>query len=539
MASAPVNAQPGAGDPGQGGNEELQTVEQQAASDLDLVPAEQTDRFIVRYRDEQNKDDGQMMGIASTALEQSGAAPGDGEPGAGVSKVRDRSDGTTVISTPETLGPEESKQFMQKLAESPDVESVEPDVIMQAFSTNDPKFDEEWHLQKDPGINIEETWEAAGTRGEGQTIAVIDTGVTRHPDLEGNLVSGWDFISNPQAARDGDGRDPDPNDNGDWIRPFQCRGNSRGKASSWHGSHVSGIAAGIADNGEGISGVAPEAKVQPLRVLGACGGYVSDIADAVIWASGGKVAGVPENKTPATVINMSLGGGGRCSQTYQKAISEARERGAVVVVAAGNENQDAGGVQPASCEGSLVVGASGSTGEFAGYSNYGSAVDVVAPGGDKQVGPAILSTVNSGQQSPVGPSYAAYEGTSMATPVVAGVVALMKAKNPDATPDQIEEALKSTAKPMNCRGGCGAGMINAKEAVEKIGGGPVKEKPGKEKPGKEKPGKDKPGKDKPGKDKPGKDKPGNGWDDPHEQGEGVFEFLFNFIDWILGLFFRR
>jgi serine protease len=211
--------------------------------------------------------------------------------------------------------------------------------------------------------------------------------------------------------------------------------------------------------------------VVPVRVLGKCGGYTSDIADGIIWASGGTVSGVPAIAARAQVINMSLGGGGACDTTTQNAINGARSRGTVVVVAAGNESQNASNSSPANCAGVITVAATNRSGGRASYSNYGTIVDVAAPGGDS--GAAILSTLNAGTKAPGADSYAGYMGTSMATPHVAGVVALMLAKNGALTPDDVEARLKSSVRafPASCSG-CGAGIVNASAAVDAaVGGG--------------------------------------------------------------------
>jgi serine protease len=214
-----------------------------------------------------------------------------------------------------------------------------------------------------------------------------------------------------------------------------------------------------------VAGIAYGAKIVPVRVLGTCGGYTSDIADGIIWSSGGTVSGVPNIAARAHVINMSLGGSGACDTTTQNAINSARSRGTVVVVAAGNESVNASNSNPANCAGVIAVAATNRSGGRASYSNFGTIVDVAAPGGDS--GAAILSTLNSGTKTPGSDSYAGYMGTSMATPHVAGVVALMLAKNSAMTPDQVESALKSTARafPASCSG-CGAGIVNASAAVD-------------------------------------------------------------------------
>jgi serine protease len=270
-------------------------------------------------------------------------------------------------------------------------------------------------------------------------------------------------------AADGTGRDSDASDNGDSTIAGQCGGGmpAQDQASSWHGTHVAGTIAARTNNGVGVAGVAYGAKVVPVRVLGKCGGYTSDIADAMIWASGGAVTGAPVNANKARVLNLSLGGSGACDTTTQNAINSARSRGAVVVVAAGNSNVNAANANPANCAGVIAVAAVGRTGGKASYSNYGTVVDVAAPGGDSGAG--ILSTMNAGTTTPAGDNYAYYMGTSMATPHVAGVAALMLAKNPNLTPDEVEAKLKATARafPAACSG-CGAGIVDAAAAVNAV-----------------------------------------------------------------------
>ncbi|HET7863671.1 MAG TPA: S8 family serine peptidase, partial [Burkholderiaceae bacterium] len=198
--------------------------------------------------------------------------------------------------------------------------------------------------------------------------------------------------------------------------------------------------------------------------------------DAIVWASGGTVAGIPPNPTPARVINMSLGGEGQCPQVVQHAIDEARGRGTVVVVSAGNSALPASTSSPANCQGVIAVAAVGRTGARASYSNFGYGVTVAAPGGDGAYG--ILSTLNDGVTKPRADNYVSYQGTSMAAPHVAGVVALMLSVNPSLTPDQVALELKASARPggPKCRF-CGAGLLDADAAVTAAMGPPPAEPP--------------------------------------------------------------
>jgi serine protease len=305
---------------------------------------------------------------------------------------------------------------------------------------------------------------------------VLDTGYRPHADLVANIVGGYDFISDTFVSNDGDGRDSDARDPGDWQTPNQCGdGDFNSYPSSWHGTHVAGTIAAVTNNSTGVAGVAFGARVVPARVLGRCGGYTSDIADAMIWASGGTVSGVPANANVARVISLSLGGQGACDTTTQNAINSARSRGTVVVIAAGNENQNAANVSPANCSGVIVVAAVNRSGSHAYYSNFGSVVDVAAPGGDIRSSDSngVLSTLNTGTTTPGSDTYAWYQGTSMATPHVSGVVALMLAKNSSLTPDDVESRLKSSTRafPGTCSQ-CGTGIVDALAAVNAaVGGG--------------------------------------------------------------------
>ena len=312
-----------------------------------------------------------------------------------------------------------------------------------------------WGLNGRYGVNAPGAW--TRTRGSSSVVvAVIDTGSTSHPDLNSNTVPGYDFISDPSNAADGNGWDSDASDPGDsdgWY------------SSSWHGTHVAGTIGAVSDS-SGVVGVAPSTTLQHVRVLGTRGGSVADIASGIIWASGGSVAGTTVNGTPAKVINMSLGGPAySCSSTFQTAIDSAFSKGTTVVVAAGNSNEDAGYSSPANCNNVITVAAISSSGNRASFSNYGSYVDIAAPG----VG--IYSTLNSGSTSPSTPTWASYQGTSMAAPHVAGVVALMLANNPSLTPQLIETNIKNSSNVTPFAGSrcdstsssltCGTGVINA------------------------------------------------------------------------------
>lgn len=389
---------------------------------------------------------------------------------------RAMSDAAYVLKLPEPMAPTQVERIAATLradAATRGIAYVEPDYRRQAQLTpNDAAYGEQWNLGSTYGINAANAWNVT-TGSSAVVVAVLDTGIrTDHPDLAGRTVGGYDFVSDRRIANDGNSRDSDPSDPGDWITAAEASaGYFRGcgvSDSSWHGSHVAGILGAAGNNGVGIAGVTWNNLILPLRVLGKCGGTVSDIVDAMRWAAGIDVSGVPHNEHPARVINLSLAGSGSCSAAEQSAINDVISRGVVVVVAAGNSNQNAANASPGNCSGVINVAATARSGDKASYSNYGTVVTVSAPGGDSD--DAILSTVDLGAQGPAGPGYADYAGTSMASPHVAGVVALMLAKNSSLTPTQVRQLLRAAVTQFpsgsSCNTNrCGAGIVNALAAV--------------------------------------------------------------------------
>jgi alpha-tubulin suppressor-like RCC1 family protein len=384
--------------------------------------------------------------------------------GGAVSFRRVDASGADVYRLTSSLG-SNAQTTLAALRSVSGVASVEPDLWMTAdVLPDDPLATSLWGLQgpadgSNWGIDVQDAWPT--TTGTGVVVAVIDTGLVSHPDLAGQSVPGYDMISDPSISNDGDGRDPDPSDPGDW-----CGAGS----SSWHGTHVAGTIAAIANNQIGVFGAAPGVKVQPVRVLGTCGGYESDVADGIRWAAGGSVPGVPANPTPARVLNLSLGGASStCPSDYASAIADARSRGATVVAAAGNSSADVSTETPANCSGVVAVAATDQYGKKASFSNYGAGVAIAGPG------VAIESTVDSGTTVPVGPSYASYSGTSMATPHVAASAALLLAAYPTLSPDQVATILEGTATPFAADGssgcpalGCGAGVVDIGRAMQRL-----------------------------------------------------------------------
>ena len=366
----------------------------------------------------------------------------------------------------------------QAIAARDNVEYAQPNFVLQIVRTpDDPLYPLQWHYfdngsaggQSPGGVNLPSTWDV--NRGDTSVVvAVIDTGILpNHPDIatSTNLVAGFDMINNAFTANDGDGRDSDPTDTGDATTAGECFPGSPPSNSSWHGSHVAGTTGvGRTNNGVGVAGVNWQLSLQAVRVLGKCGGTIADINDAIRWAAGLAVPGVANNATPAKVINMSLGGFGACtnSPSTQRAIDDAVAAGTTVVVAAGNNAQDAANFNPASCDGVITVAASDARGHLVSrYSNFGATVEILAPGGDVQRDDngdgnvdGVLSIVEGG--------YAFYNGTSMAAPHVAGVAALLMAREPTLTPAQVSDRLQSRAIPRNttqCPRACGAGLLSA------------------------------------------------------------------------------
>ncbi|SAL79394.1 serine metalloprotease [Caballeronia peredens] len=356
---------------------------------------------------------------------------------------------------------------MVEYLKSADVEYIEPDLIVHpTLVPNDARYGEQWGMSGGAaGISLPDAWDKS--TGKGVVVAVVDTGITAHSDLNTQVLPGYNFIADARFDRNRNGRSSDASDPGDWLQVGDSCPASGGPYyehnSTWHGTHVAGIIAANTNNGVGVAGTAFNSKILPVRALGRCGGFTSDINDAIVWASGGSVPGIPDNPNPAKVINLSVSGNGQCSKTSQDAIDIARSRGAIVVHAAGNLNVDAAQTYPSpACQGIIVVGATNSSADRAWFSNYGSLVDVMAPGDN------ILSTSNTGPKGPEGEGYVYMSGTSQATPHVAGVVALMLGQQPDLTLDQIKGYIKSTTKPMvdRCPEGCGAGLINANKALQ-------------------------------------------------------------------------
>jgi serine protease len=487
------------------------------------------DGFIVTYRDgttervsaaAATQNVSAAMSRAKLAGIAAGTATGSNAKIAGVlrvSHVRKLAIGAELMHTSRMLSSTEAEALIRQIAADPAVAYVAPDVMRQAvrdiradavtpFVPNDTYYARyQWHLRAPDGTletdsalhstvanrggsNVAQAWTLAD--GTGIMVAVLDTGITVHPDLDTSLAdAGYDFITNAfTSGRTTDGRVPGGWDTGDWTTTpayASCVDATHpAHGSSWHGTQVSGTVAELTNNTIGMAGVASKAKVLPVRVLGHCGGFDSDIADAIIWAAGGSVSGVPANTHPAQVINMSLGGGGICtaSDVTAKAIAQANALGAVVVVAAGNDSEDTANHSPASCPGAVTIASVGITSKKAYYSNYGTRVDIAAPGGGVFVNDAssgatvntgfIWQAINGGATVPANPSYTGFAGTSQATPHVSGTIALMQSARLASfqallSPADVLTMLKNTAHApvIAPNQEIGAGIVDAYAAV--------------------------------------------------------------------------
>ena len=337
---------------------------------------------------------------------------------------------------------------------------------------NDSRWGQQWNLAANPGVGVgvREAWRYG--RGKGTVLAVVDSGIIAHPEFEGRILPGYDFVSSARYANDGDGRDADATDPGDWVSKEDVESDNFDEdcpesPSDWHGTHVAGIALAAANNGVGIAGIAPLAKLLPVRVVGKCGGTERDLIDGIRWAAGLEVSGAPINENPADVINLSLGGESYCDGSLQSAVDEIVALGVMIVAAVGNEAKDASLFSPANCDATITVGALTVNGTLATYSNYGSFVNVAAPGGD--TGALIMSTVDRGTTTPVGAGYASYGGTSMAAPHLSGVLLIARGYDPLTPSDALYEVLFNNLAPFVSASGsyacsvgyCGNGALDA------------------------------------------------------------------------------
>jgi serine protease len=437
-----------------------------------------TDQLIVKFRDRSIARASVLSHDRVNALSAASGVP--------ITHFRAMSGDAQVLKLPYPMTPAELDVIVQRLKADASVEYAEPDVIVHRMLTpNDAQYTNQWHYyEATGGANLPGAWDIT-TGSSSIVVAVIDTGLLPHADIDSNIldttgrvVPGYDFIGDTFVANDTDGRDSDPTDPGDWAAANACGTDSPAENSSWHGTHVAGTIGALTNNNTDVAGVNWVSKILPVRVLGKCGGYLSDTIDGARWAAGLTVDGVSPNTNPAKVLNLSLGAAVACSLTTQTAIDNIVAAGAVVVVAAGNSNVDASGYTPANCTGVISVAATNRSGGRSYYSNYGTVVKIAAPGGAQSFANdpnGILSTLNTGTTTALADTYRYYQGTSMAAPHVAGIVSLMFSANPALTVAKVTEKLLGTVRAFPTGTGldcttslCGAGIVNAAAAVRAV-----------------------------------------------------------------------
>ncbi|MBA4111365.1 MAG: hypothetical protein C0487_17435 [Leptothrix sp. (in: Bacteria)] len=434
-----------------------------------------------------------------------------------------------------------SAQLAARLAQESDVEyAVVDQKRFKLVTPNDPLYGDslsgftptagQWYLRAPTGalnspINVEPAW--AITPGNSSVaVAVLDTGIRYdHPDLTANLLPGYDMVANVGMANDGNGRDADASDPGDWITYAETTGNGQfagcgrdgnnnlaAENSTWHGTQTAGLVGALTNNATGMASVGRNVRVLPVRVLGKCGGYDSDIMAGMLWAAGIGVSGTPANPNPAKVINLSLGGGGACTQAYRDTLGQLANLGVTVVASAGNSGL--GVTVPANCPGVIGVAGLRHVGTKVGYSDLGPEITISAPAGNcvntlsnQPCLYPILTTSNAGTTTPIlanatyTNSYYTSLGTSFSAPLVSGTVGLMLSANPALTPAAIRAILMGSARVFPTTGGdngdggsstvprcaapssteqaqcycttatCGAGMLDAGAALAAVNAG--------------------------------------------------------------------
>ena len=479
------------------------------------IPAERQARVIVKF-----KADSSAMRALSVAGGSAQAAPQQAQ------TLSQRlglalSDGHALTARSQVVKASglSSAELAARLSALSDVEYAVPDGRRRAFAApNDPLYlgggsvspaVGQWYLRASSAsvvsaINAETAW-GVTTGSSSVVVAVLDTGIRAdHPDLVNKLLPGYDFVSDAATANDGNGRDNDPSDPGDWITSAEdASGDFAGcgaEDSSWHGTQTAGLVGASTNNGSGMASIGRDVKLLPVRVLGKCGGDDSDIIAAMRWAAGLTVSGVPVNANPARVLSLSLGGSGTCSQAYKDAMTELTAAGVVVVAAAGNDGLAVN--VPANCPGVVGVAGVRHTGSKVGFSSLGPEITIAAPAGNcvNTSGAClypILTTTNTGSTTPGASTYTDSGnpslGTSFSTPLVAGTLGLMFSADPALTPAQAISVLKSTARAFPTTGGgsgvaachaptstaqsaecycttatCGAGLLDAGAAVTAV-----------------------------------------------------------------------
>ena len=404
--------------------------------------------------------------------------------------VRTMGDGSLVIRLSRRLPAAQLRPLIRQLAADAEVLEILPDrLYFPQLTPTDPLYASQWNLSQASGINMPAAWDIT-TGNPNLVIAILDTGMLPHNDLAARWIGGYDFVSLADRSNDGNLRDADATDPGDWVTMAESMSGPLAGCpvtnSRWHGTAMAGIIGSTGNNGTGIAGINWQSKLLPVRVVGKCGGYESDIADGMRWAVGVAIAGVPANTNVASVLNVSLSAAGTCSTVMQNALNDVAATNVPVVVAAGNNTLDAAGFSPGNCANTITVGAVDRNGGKPTYANFGNAVNVSAPGGIAQIAAGtpdanwILTTANQGitVADPGTTFYATQNGTSPATAHVAGVASLMRSVNPSLSAQFVKEALRNTARtfPTNTTTAgsqadctvslCGNGIVDARAAVQ-------------------------------------------------------------------------
>ena len=448
-----------------------------AAFGVCAIAHAQTARLIVMLKPDVVKS----ASTPKARIEKLGAATG-----IALSQLREMSLGADVVVV-KGASDADAAAIAARLAAEPDVAFAEVDRRRHAFQYAPPVNDlfalQQPYLRNDPtAISAYAAWDV--THGSSSiVVAVVDSGYRPHAGLAGRFLPGYDMISDPDMAADGDGRDADASDPGDFVTASEATGDCPAHDSTWHGTSVAGIIGANTNDGGWTAGIDWAARILPVRVLGKCGGYDSDIADGIAWAAGLAVPGAPANPTPAHVINLSLGGIGSCPVIYASVAAAAYAQGVTraIVAAAGNSTTDVAGATPANCPGFYAIASTTSTGGLALYSNFGAGIDLSAPGGTlnpRLPGANVTVLSNSGATTPEADSIADEGGTSFAAPMVSATISLMLAIAPNLTADQIHSILVTSAKPFpdgsSCTTDkCGAGIVDAGAAVRAAAVAPV------------------------------------------------------------------
>nr|CBA28643.1 hypothetical protein Csp_A08170 [Curvibacter putative symbiont of Hydra magnipapillata] len=453
---------------------------------------EQLQRILVTFKDNSAPRSSRQATVEQRMKDRMATAASEASSGKvkGLSYLRAVSGNSHVYLTDSTLDRSSMQTVIQALANDPAIESVSIDerMVPHAFSPNDAAYvnNTQWQLKApttDLGAaNFAGAWNrvtsaSVAVSGENVVVAVLDSGYRPHADLAANLLTGYDFVRLDQngsafTANDGDGRDTDAQDPGDWnTNTSACAAQA---TSSWHGTRVAGIIAAVTNNNAALAsisgqpamaGTAYKSKVLPLRVLGVCGGYISDVVDAMRWAVGITVNGLT-NSNPAKVINLSLGGSGTCNSQYQSAIDDVRNsKNATVVVSTGNDSSNTTITQPANCKNVIAVTAHRKDAASPVFANVGAGTTISAPGVE------IYSTSNDGAQAPGNDTFTSENGTSFSAPMVSSVAAMLYQIKPGITPDEVTSRIINSVRsfPVStfCSGNylCGAGLLDADAAV--------------------------------------------------------------------------